>query len=159
MNGKFTDLIKGRNDGMEILNALGINEATKFSNKAEKTVKTAIELVDQGATIEDAAAQAQGQKTSSALTPPQSNTITAKPEPVVSDQLRDALDGPLIEEGRQAVNGAVPEIAQSAEEAKDEVVGGISDYVKSRVYQGAQEAFESEEWRQAALEAIRGGKR
>ncbi len=60
MNSKFTDLIKGRNDGAEILKAMMIFDSTKATKKVLDGLSECLRLVDSGLPVNEAAEQVLG---------------------------------------------------------------------------------------------------
>ena len=92
MNQQFTDLVKGRNDGLDILKALTIQEDTKPTKKVKDGILKAVELIDSGVPLADAAAQVLGENQPSTITVQESKEIASQEPGSIAPQEPESIE-------------------------------------------------------------------
>ena len=156
MNQKFSDLIKGKPQGAELLAAMKITDSTKATPDVLDSVQAALHEMDNGKSPQEAAdlilKSAQLAKYGS------EGNITA---PALSPEfaaIGESIEGPLNERGKQIYTEAIESAGAYAEGAEGEIKNYVEQTVRSGIFQGASEAAQNPEIQKKFLAAIQSGK-
>ena len=157
MHQKFTDAVKGRNDGQEILKGLQIDGKTNPDKAVLDKVAECIQLVDSGLSVADATQQILG-KAQLAKVKPSGITKQVEDIPPELEDLNEIIYGPLKDRGTQIYTEAVEVAGQFVDQAESDIRQHVKNTVKSGIFEGAVEAAKDPKVHQKFLAAIQSGK-
>ena len=158
MNQKFTDLVKGRPNGTEILAALKIEDNTKATQTVLDKLQEALQLIDTGVLITDAAkivleaSQAIAKQGKGSLTPGASPSLVRSPMPQVVNQGLDNLVG---EVAQTDIDGLPEALVSYTGGAGDKLGAGLQNYVETTYLNEVGRLMQTEEFKGKVKEAIK----